>query len=80
MDNRQRYRSLLAANGINQKESAKLIKMLTRRPCSERAVHSWLNDPEKPSSRNCPDWAVEALEQVIGFMERAVAQGRTIKL
>ena len=65
MDNRARYQKLLVDRGLTQADSAALICQYTKRPCSVRAVRSWLNDPDKPSSRPCPDWAVEALEQAL---------------
>lgn len=74
MDNRERYLHLLEANGISQAKSAGLIVAVTQRPCAVRTVRSWLNDPEKPSSRPCPNWAVAALEKAIDFMERALAK------
>jgi hypothetical protein len=37
-------------------------------------VRSWLNDPDKPSTRPCPAWAVDAVEKGIGYMQRAVAR------
>lgn len=73
MDNRKRFLLLLEANNIKQRESAVLIAAVTQRPCKERTVRSWLNDPSKPSSRPCPDWALAALEKAIGYMERALA-------
>ncbi|HFK2002884.1 TPA: hypothetical protein ACGW3W_002179 [Pseudomonas aeruginosa] len=74
MDNRERYLKLLATYGITQAKSAELITAVTRRPCAVRTVRSWINDPEKPSSSPCPDWAVDALERAIDFMKQAVAQ------
>lgn len=74
MDNRTRYLKLLSTHGITQAYSAVLITAVTQRPCSERTVRSWLNDPDKPSARPCPVWAVEALEKGIGYMQRAVAR------
>ncbi len=57
--------TLLAESGLTQAMAATLICEYTRRPCSVRAVKSWVNDPEKPSSRTCPDWAVEALTEAL---------------
>lgn len=74
MDNRQRYLHLLEVNGITQAKSAVLVAAITQRPCSTRTVRSWLNDPDKPSSRPCPDWAVAALEKAIEYMRRALEQ------
>lgn len=74
MDNRERYQHLLDEHEISQVKSAELLSLITQRPCSARAVRSWLNDPEKPSSRPCPDWAVAALESAIDYMKRAIAR------
>ncbi|MGY6257274.1 hypothetical protein ACXIVK_27835 [Paraburkholderia caledonica] len=65
MSNRERYRQLLLEHQLTQAESAVLICEQTQRPCSVRTVRSWLNDPDKASSRECPDWAVAALENAI---------------
>ncbi|PWC98977.1 hypothetical protein CX658_30820 [Pseudomonas amygdali pv. lachrymans] len=65
MDNRTRYKSLLTEHKLTQAESAALICSFTKRPCGVRTVRSWLNDPEKPSSYPCPDWAVDALAGAI---------------
>lgn len=72
--NRDRYLQLLETNGISQVYSATLIEAVTERPCSPRTVRSWLNDPKKPSSRECPSWAVAALEKAIHFMQMAIAR------
>lgn len=72
MDNRERFMSLLKANGITQEKSALLIAAVTQRPCAPRTVRSWVNDPTKPSSTPCPGWAVAALEKAIEYMQRAL--------
>lgn len=64
-DNRTAFLSLLTDNGLTQAMAARLICEYTRRPCSVRTVRSWVNDPDKPSSRPCPDWAVEALTEAL---------------
>lgn len=74
MDNRTRYLQLLDTYSITQARSAELIAAVTGRPCAVRTVRSWVNDPDKPSSSPCPDWAVKALEKAITYMQRAVAQ------
>lgn len=57
--------ALLQAHNLTQARSAELICQQTQRPCSVRTVRSWLNDPDKPSSRPCPDWAVQALQRAL---------------
>ena len=74
MDNRTRYLHLLETHGITQAKSAELIAAVTGRPCGERTVRSWVNDPEKPSSTPCPDHAVANLEKAIGYMQQALAR------
>ena len=65
MNNRETFQELLAQHRLTQADGAALICEQTLRPCSVRAVRSWLNDPEKPSARPCPDWAVAALTKAI---------------
>lgn len=69
-DNRARLRQLMDDFNIKQKRAAELIAAASRRPCSDRAIRSWLNDPESPHSRTCPDWAIENLEYAIAAMHR----------
>ncbi|QOI08000.1 hypothetical protein D5S10_30220 (plasmid) [Pseudomonas savastanoi] len=64
-DTRARYQKLLDDHGLTLADSAALICQHTQRPCSVRAVRSWLNDPAKPSSRSCPEWAVNALSSAL---------------
>jgi hypothetical protein len=63
MDNKDALVFLIFKARITQEEAARLIAQETKRPCSVRAVRSWLADPEKPSARPCPEWAVRALEE-----------------
>jgi hypothetical protein len=74
VDNRTRYLQLLDDYGITQAKSAELVAAVTGRPCAPRTVRSWVNDPEKPSSTPCPDWAIVALEKAIDYMQRALAR------
>lgn len=74
MSNRERYAFLLKQHKISQAKSAELIEAVTHRPLAARTVRSWLNDPESPSSRPCPDWAVAALEKAIYYMQRILEQ------
>lgn len=74
-DNRKIFLALLADNGLTQAKAAYLICEYTRRPCSVRTVRSWVNDPDKPSSRNCPDWAVEALAEALKRDRIDIIQG-----
>jgi hypothetical protein len=77
MDNRKQFLQLLELHGIPQTSkdklsAVKIIAAITGKPCSDRAVRTWLADPLTPSSRPCPDWALAALVKGIGYMKRAV--------
>ncbi|EPQ0237775.1 hypothetical protein VKM53_20335 [Providencia stuartii] len=65
MNNREIMLHLMCEHQITQKKAAELICIQTMRPCSVRAIKSWVNDPDKPSSRTCPDWAVKALTMAL---------------
>lgn len=67
MNTRATYRQLLLDHRLSQARSAELICQQTQRPCSVRTVRSWLNDPNKASSRPCPEWAVHTLAQALGI-------------
>jgi len=69
MDNRETFTKILSDHGITQAESAGIICKATQRPLSVRTVRSWLNDPDKPSSRPCPDWAVKALQDAVALTQ-----------
>lgn len=64
MSNRDRLKKLIQAAGITQAKAAELIAEATGRPLTDRAVRSWLTEPDKPSYRPCPDWAITALRAV----------------
>jgi len=71
--NREAFRALISTHGLMLKDCAELIALQTGRPCSYRAVKSWMADPnEVATSRPCPDWAVEALRAAVArtAMER----------
>lgn len=70
MSNREKFLALLDSHGITQAGAAALIWAQTGRPCSVRTVRSWVNDPDKPSSRPCPDWAVAVLARALGAGDR----------
>lgn len=65
MTNREVFANLLMEYGLTQAKAAELICAHADRACSVRAVRSWLNDPQKPSSRPCPDWALIALRKAV---------------
>lgn len=69
VDNRTRFLQLLETYDIKQKRSAELIGAVTNRPCSDRTVRSWINDPKTKNAHPCPDWALTALETAIHYMQ-----------
>lgn len=44
---------------------ARVIQEKTGAKVSERTVQAWLISPGRKSSRNCPEWAVKALEDYV---------------
>jgi hypothetical protein len=60
--NQEILSALIERAGITRAEAAQYIADETKRPCSWRAIQSWLTAPSLPSARNCPDWAVSNLE------------------
>lgn len=61
MTNRDKLAALIEQAKITRAEAARYIAEETKRPCSWRAVQSWLADPALPSARECPDWAIANL-------------------
>lgn len=61
--NRAAFGLLLADLKLTRLQAADLIASTTMRPCSLRAVKSWLAAPTVVSARPCPTWAVEALRK-----------------
>ncbi len=68
MTNRAKLQELIAKANITRERAAQVIAEETKRPCSWRAVQSWLADPELNSARPCPDWAINALETRLKFL------------
>jgi hypothetical protein len=60
---REQFQAILIKHGLTQAGAAALICQQTERPCSVRAVRSWLNDPNGVSSRPLPDWALLAIKK-----------------
>ncbi|KKN96106.1 hypothetical protein LCGC14_0170350 [marine sediment metagenome] len=83
MDNSERFLEIIAQLGptkgrkkVTHAKVATLLTAVTGRPCSERAIRSWLTDPENKSYRPCPDWAVAALARAKGYMQKYVDERR----
>lgn len=45
--------------------AAALIATVTRRPLSVDAIKSWTCDPATKRARPCPDWAIDALKNIL---------------
>lgn len=67
----ERLNALMVEHGLKQFEVAALICDQSRRPCATCTLRFWLNDPDKPSSRSCPGWALDVLEEAIQARFRA---------
>jgi hypothetical protein len=46
----------------DREAAARVLERETRRRLSNRTVQAWLMPPGQPSSRNCPEWALAALQ------------------
>jgi hypothetical protein len=68
MSNRQTLKKLIEQAGITNSLAAEHIATETKRPCSARAIQSWLAKPSLSSARPCPAWAVNALESRLKFL------------
>jgi len=68
MTNRHKLLAMIAGANITRERAAQLIAEETKRPCSWRAVQSWIADPSLNSARPCPDWAINALETRLKFL------------
>lgn len=60
---KKEFRGILEQYGITQKQAADLIAEETGQKVGVRKVRTWLADPETPSARNCPNWALTALKR-----------------
>ncbi|ECP5540392.1 hypothetical protein FT976_19985 [Salmonella enterica] len=65
MDHKTQLKELLATHNLTQREAAVLISSTSLRPCSVRAIKSWLTDTSNASSRPCPDWVVPLLKSAL---------------
>jgi hypothetical protein len=50
-------------------QAADVISRISGKNVSQRSIQAWLIEPEKSSSRKCPNWAVSALEQYLAEPE-----------
>jgi len=62
--NQKEFRDILEKYGLTQKQAAELITAETGQIVGLRKIRTWLANPQIPSSRNCPAWALTALKRV----------------
>ena len=66
MDRHVQLATLIREHFAGQNDwAAQAIQKISGRSVPRRTVQAWLIHPERPSSRNCPDWAYNALVQAI---------------
>ena len=63
--NKQRLRELMETARVNTEEVAQLLSLQMRRTYTMRTVQTWLADESKRSSRRCPAWVIENLEDIL---------------
>ncbi len=68
---RDKLIALVDGSGMIVREVAQLIADESKRPCSWRAVMSWMADPSRPSARPCPEWVIPILEDGLKRKEEA---------
>ncbi|MBE0624565.1 MAG: hypothetical protein IH606_07135 [Burkholderiales bacterium] len=62
MDRHLQLEKLIREHFAGQNDwAASAIHKISGRSVSRRTVQAWLLRPDRPSSRNCPDWAYDAL-------------------
>ncbi|PTQ86083.1 hypothetical protein [Agitococcus lubricus] len=64
-ENKQRLRSLMVNANLDTFAVKQLLEQQTKRKYSIRTVQAWAADSSKASSRECPEWVLENLEQII---------------
>lgn len=64
-ENRKALRELMKKVNLTQQEAAEILAKKTGRSCSRRILSAWLADPNLPSSRICPNWAVIELKHAL---------------
>jgi len=68
------FRAVLDKYGLTQAQAADLIANETGQKVGVRKVRSWLADPDTPSSRNLPNWALTALKRATQNLPPAAPQ------
>jgi hypothetical protein len=59
--NQSQLQAIIAKNGYTQLQVSQILEVRTGRPCRLRTVQAWLANPDLPSARACPDWAINTL-------------------
>lgn len=63
--NKQRLRGLMVNANLDTLAVKRFLEQQTKRKYSIRTVQAWAADSSKASSRECPEWVLENLEQII---------------
>ena len=64
-ENKQRLRTLMCNAKLDTFAVKELLEQQTKRKYSIRTIQAWAADSSKTSSRECPEWVLENLEQII---------------
>ncbi len=62
---KERLRQLMAEAELDTMQIAALLEQKTMRKYSLRTVQAWVASENLASSRECPVWVLENLEQII---------------
>ncbi|WP_130415679.1 hypothetical protein [Fluviicoccus keumensis] len=62
---KERLRQLMAKAELDTMQVALLLEKRTMRKYSLRTVQAWVANEGRASSRECPAWVLENLEQII---------------
>lgn len=60
---RRELEGLISAKCANLTEAANALSIIGGKTVTTRTIQSWLIEPDKVSSRNCPEWAILALRE-----------------
>ncbi|MCB1659170.1 MAG: hypothetical protein H6997_08700 [Moraxellaceae bacterium] len=63
--NKQRLHALMVKANLDTVVIKQLLEQHTKRKYSIRTVQAWAADSSKASSRECPEWVLENLEQIV---------------
>lgn len=64
-ESKERLRQIMVEAELDTMKVAALLEQKTKRKYSLRTVQAWVASEYKASSRECPEWVLENLEQII---------------